>query len=216
MGQKPTPSDVLQILFDKMPLLSDTFFSQSGIDDIDTTDQQTAAIRLLQMRIRMHTQEVRNWGYFSDVLEIATDLYCPLDANFSAFHEFSIRDLIEVMQSVANEFEHRVDEHFKVLQQVSLGKNAKDVIERYYKSIPTLAGTPADMLAVLPPRTGRKEAAIYVMAEMDKRLVGLATFRADEVAALTGRTTRMVETVLRAVSLPPGNLIGTNPQHLFS
>lgn len=47
-------------------------------------DEQARAILSLQEKLRLFTQAVRNWGSFSQVIRISTELFAPLDAAIKA------------------------------------------------------------------------------------------------------------------------------------
>ena len=116
-GKELLTPDIMQKVFDIVPRLSDTFFYQRLISRPQTTDEQEEVVLFLQERIRFHTQAVRNWGYFTDVVKITTELYEPLDKPFSAHYGFGISDIVHVMKSVVAESEHRANEHFSILRR---------------------------------------------------------------------------------------------------
>ena len=212
-GQLPFAST--QVLFDNVPKLSDTFLHQRLLEALGTKDQETAEILSLQMRVRFHTQLVRNWGYLPDMIRLAGEMYSPLDTRAVAFHGFSISDLIDVTQSLMNTLGHLVNEHFKLLQRVWLCKHAKEVINLYCHSVLDLEGSPEEVIAAFPPGIGREDAIAIVTNEMNISQAEHAICDVDQVAADTGRVPGTVEKILRAISLPPGELISTNPDHLF-
>ena len=214
-GQEEPIPEVMQVLIDNLPTLSDTFFHQRLLEAEETTDEQEAVIRSLQNRVRLHTQLVRNWGYHTEVLAITKELYGPLDEKFSALHGFTVSDLIEVMHSLVIELRRRVDGHFEILRQVSEGKNAREVFARYCESVPELQESLDEILAVLPTDIDREGAIGLVMAQLNNGLQERATFDSKAVAALTGRSPDVTEKMLGAISLPPAALVDTDPQHLF-
>ena len=182
-GLDPLTPDVMETLFEALPKLSDTFFHQRVLAASKISDKQEKLILSLQERIRLHTQAIRNWGYFTEVIKISTELYEPLDSHFTANYGFSITDLIQVMKSVVTEFEHRTNEHFNILQKVLRGKNYSQLV--------------------------------MLMAHLDLRLSEYSTFKADEIAVLSKRKPEMVKSILKAISLPPGELVNISPEHLF-
>ena len=115
---KPLESepDVMQAVFDAVPKLSDTFFHERLLAAQKNTDEQKKAVMSLQSSIQLHTQAVRNWGYFGDVIEIVSELYGPLDELFSAHYGFGISDLAQVMKAIGGEYERRVNEGSRIAQ----------------------------------------------------------------------------------------------------
>ena len=214
-GAKPLLPDIMQIIFDTVPKLSETFFHQRILATQKIKDEQEKDVLSLQELIRFRTQGVRNWGYFTDVIRIATELYGPLDSRFLVHYGFGISDLIQVMESVVTEYERRANEHFSIQQKVLSGKTSRQIVRLYYDSVPDLVDRPEEMIAALPPDITREGLLSCLMAHLDLRLSERSIFKADEVAALTARAPQLVENILRAISLPPGKLVDAKPEYLF-
>ena len=214
-GKNPQTPGIMQIVFDIVPKLSETFFHQRVLAVPQTTDEQEKVVQFLQERIRFHTQAVRNWGYFTDVVKITTELYKPLDRPFSAHYGFGISDIVHVMKSVVTEYEHRASEHFGILQKVSRGKNIQQLVKLYYENMPDLTGEPEELVARLPPGITKEGVFGFLMSHLDLRLFERSIFKTDEVAAQTRHTSEIVEKIFRTLSLQPGSLVGTNPEYLF-
>ncbi len=214
-GKKPLTPDVMQTVFDIVPKLSETFFFQRVLAGQKVKDEQKMAVLYLQERIRFHTHAVRNWGYFSEVVKITTELYGALDEDFSAHLGFSISDLVRLMEFVIDEYERRINEHFRILQKVQRGNNTRQMVKLYYENVPDLVDNPEEMIAALPPGIKRKGMLGFLMAHLDLRLHECSTYQCDEVATLTGHAPEMVEIILRAISLPLENLMDTKPEYLF-
>ena len=219
-GQKPHTAQCIQVLFENVPKLSNTFFFQRTIEALDTpSGGQDAVVESLQMRIRMHTQVIRNWGYFSDVPVFATELYSPLDTKFLARHGFSISDLIETMQSLIAAFEQHFDEHFgaihKAVSKLLSAGSVEDAIEYCLKSLPYTGWQADELRAALPAGAWREGLVSYAISALDIRSAEQATFDVDSVAVLSSRSHETVERILKALSVPPGKFVDFNPQHLF-
>ena len=214
-GKNPLTPGIMQIVFDIVPKLSETFFHQRVLAAPQTTDEQEEVVQFLQERIRFHTQAVRNWGYFTDVVKITTELYKPLDRPFSAHYGFGIGDIVHVMKSVVTEYERRASEHFSILQKVSRGKNIQQLVKLYYENMPDLVGEPEELIATLPPGVTKEGVFGFLMSHLDLRLFERSIFKTDEVAAQTGYTPEVVEKLLSAFSLQPGSLVDTQPEYLF-
>lgn len=213
-GQAPVVPGVMQIVFDSFPRLSDTFFLQRMLEAEKVSDEQELAVLSLQERIRMHTMGVRNWGHFGAVIRISKELYSAIDAAFASHHGFSCTDFIEVMQCTVGELERRQTEHWNRFRNVMRGKNARQVFSLYFKNVPGLVGNAEDMLAALPG-IDVNAAKAAVMAHYDLRLSDCGTFTPDEIAKLSGRSSQIVESVFRAISLTPGALAEAKTEYLF-
>jgi hypothetical protein len=213
-GPAPVTPGVMQVVFDSLPKLSDSFFLQRTLDAENITDEQELEVRSLQERIRLHTQAVRNWAHFSSVVQISKDLYGAIDAPFAAHHGFSCMAFIEVMHCAVREFERRQTQHWSIFRKVLQGRNPRQIFRLYFKNVPSLVGSAEDMLAALPG-IGMDGAKAAVMSHYDLRLPDCGTFKADEIAKLSGHTSQVVESVFRAISLVPGALADAKPEYLF-
>jgi hypothetical protein len=213
-GQAPVVPDVMQIVFDSLPKLSDTFFLQRMLDAEKVSDEQELAVLSLQERIRMHTMGVRNWGHFGAVTRISKELYSAVDFAFTSHYGFSCTDFIDVMHRVVGELERRQTEHWNRLRRVMRGKNPRQVFRLYFKNVPGLVGNAEDMLAALPG-IDVDAAKAAVMAHYDLRLSDCGTFTPDEIAKLSGHSLQIVDSVFRAISLTPGALAAAKTEYLF-
>lgn len=213
-GQAPVVPGVMQIVFDSLPKLADTFFLQRMLEAEKVSDKQELTVLSLQQRIRMHTMGVRNWGHFGAVIRISKELYSALDAGFTSHYGFTCTDFIEVMQHAVSEFERRQTERWRIFRRIMRGKNPQQIFRLYFKNVPSLVGTAEDMLAALPG-IDVNGARAAVMAHYDLRLPDCGTFTPDEVAKLSGRSPQMVESVFRAISLTPGALAEAKTEYLF-
>ena len=214
-GTKPALPDVMQTIFDTVPQLSSTFLHQRVLSAEKVQDQHEKTVLFLLERIRFHTQVVRNWGYFSDVKQLSTELYGPLDSRFRTQCVFGISELVIVAAALVTECERRANEHFIALQEVLEGRNAEQIVRLYYRHIPDLVGTPEQFISMMPADITREGVLSRIIAHLDYRLAVGSLFRPDEISALTGQTPELVEMVLRAISLAPGDLVDAKPEYLF-
>jgi hypothetical protein len=205
----------VEVLYQALPKLADTFFLQRLLAADRASDEVAKEVLSLQERIRLNTQGVRNWSYFSNVVRISKELHAPLDAPFIEKVGFGITDLVEVMAQVVKEYERRANEHLNTLGKMLRGKNARELFRLYFKYVPELVGSADEMIAALPPGIGRDGAISLIMQHFDLRLAERATLTPDEISTLSRRPKEMVEKILRSVSRPPGDLATAKPEHLF-
>ncbi|NSX56332.1 hypothetical protein HRQ87_16195 [Sulfitobacter sp. 1151] len=215
-GDEPITPDNMQVLFDTMPKLSDTFFMQRILDgESKSSNEQELTALSLQERIRMHTHTVRNWGYYEQVVQTSRELYWPLDEKLVAAHGFSATDLIDTLSVLQREFEERVAAHMDLLGKVLRGKTAAGLVERYYKLVPNLVGSAEEMLAGLPTDLTCEQMSGMLMAHLDLRLLDTALFTLEGVANSAGKPEEVVSAILGTLSFEPGALEETKPEFLF-
>lgn len=214
-GHGPSHGGIMQHVFDIMPKLADTFFQMRLLEKEKEPDLPRRAISSLQERIRLHTQAVRNWGYYSEVIRLSRELYSPLDGKFAATLGFAATDVIDIAEKLVSEVERRSGEHIALLRKILHGKNPKELVRLYFKHMVDLKGTPEELLEVIPPGTTREGMMGWIMSHMDLRHVDLMSFTAEEVAELVGKPKEVAEDILSALSLMPGELVGSDVRQLF-
>ena len=213
-GQAPVVPDVMQIVFDSLPKLSNSFFLQRILAAEKVSDEHELAVPSLQERIRLHTMGVRNWGHFGAVIQISRELYSAVDAAFTSHYGFSCTDFVEVMHCTVSVLERRQREHWNRLRRVMRGKCAQQIFRLYFENVPGLVGNAEDMLSALPG-IDVDAAKAAVMAHYDLRMSNSGTFTPDEIARLLGFSSQIVESVFRAISLKPGALAEAKAEYLF-
>lgn len=214
-GQFPVTPEAVQKVYDAMPKVSEAIIAEGIVSTPDDLGEEELTIRGLQQRIKFHTQGVRNWGYFQDVVQITNDLLAPLDSQLKNFHGFSGQELVQVLLAAVNEFEERQNQHFKTLRKVARGKNYRQIIRLYFKHVPGLQGSPEEMISTMPTGLPKSHAIAMVMSHFDMRLADCAAFNPAQIAKLTGVEEAVARKVLNSISFAPGSLAGTKPEFFF-
>lgn len=213
-GAEPITPPVMQVVFDTVPILTDAFQYNRILEGAETKEKAQLLVRSLQARIALHTQGVRNWGYFAEVVSLSKKLFGPLDPSFRKHFGFAASDLIFILQAVVAEFERRQSEHFSVLKKVNTGKNTRQMARNYYKYVPGLEGTP-DAFVTAMNGASREQVMVMIMSHFDLRLADRATFTSEQLAELTGVSEPEVRAAMKAISLAPGDLASEKPEYLF-
>ena len=197
----PFTPDVIQRVLEILPKITDTFQHQRTLAAEGVRNKIENTLLFTQDRIRLHTQGVRNWGYFSEVVRISTELLAPLDQQLHKYFGFGASDLIRVMNTVVHEAERRNTEHFNTLAKIIKEPTAKRMLRAYYDNVPDLVGNADELLGILPSELTREGMMSIVMGHYDLRLSKRATFTSDEIADLTGIDTKIIAAALTAISL---------------
>ena len=214
-GGAPGMGQQMQALFDTVPEISDTFLKMRIVKQADETDPQKKAVLSLQEKIRLHTQAVRNWGYYLDVIKICHELYAPLDGKFNQAMGFSATDFIDVAEALVSEFERRSRLHFEAMRKFLRGKTIPQLVKLYFEHMPDMEGSPDEVIKIIPPGTSLQGVKGFMMSHADLRHVDLMTFTPNEMATLTRKPEGIVKKVLDAIVLEPGVLVDANAEHLF-
>ena len=214
-GPFPSKPDIMQTFFDDVPKLSDALFHKRLLEADDQEGADKKAIHSLQERVRLHTQAVRNWSYYQDIIRISRELYGPLDSELQTALGFGANDLISVAEALVKQLERRSNEHWSKFAKVLRGRNSAQVARLYYKHNPELVGTADELLSSMPANLPREGMIAAIMAHSDLRSPDVTTFTAEEIAVATGLEVAVVAKVLAALSLKPGALSEATVEHFF-
>jgi hypothetical protein len=214
-GILPPPPLETQAILDALPDIADSSLYSRLLVTRDETDREAMAVGSLQERIRLHTQAVRNWAYYSDVVRVSRDLYQALDADFRIAHGFAASSIVAVGDALIKTMEERGKKRIEKLRRVYRGKTLRQVVRLYYETYDDLTGTAEELLAALPPGTTREGILGMILAHTDLRLPDMMTFEPREIAEATRLAEDEILRVFEAISLSPGDLATHDPKHLF-
>ncbi len=214
-GDLPASPLDIQKTIDAVIGLADAFHSRRFKAVEAASDVQARIVLTLQERLRLHTQMVRNWGYFSEVVQISTELYAPLDELFRKALGFGASDLMVIGRHLVATFEHRCNERFKRMKLIFREKTIPGLVRAYFEQQPEMKGDPEAFLKAIPEGTTREQVAFKLLSHADISFVALMTFRPAEMTQQSGIPLEVTKRVLDALSLRSGDLCGQAPEHLF-
>src|SRR5262249_15495093 len=121
----------IQVLSDKLHEISDAFqHARFGAVKKAATDQQRHLL-MLQERIRIHTQGVRNWGYYEQVKAILRKLFATLDPHCHRIAGIKATEFIEVFSRMLKEIEQGMNDHTTKLAPVFAKRTPKEFVAEY-------------------------------------------------------------------------------------
>jgi hypothetical protein len=210
----PTPADIQSVL-ETVTALADAFHQRRTLAAQETDELQERTALALREKLRMHTQIVRNWGYFSSVIRISSELYEPLDKGLYNYHGFTSGDLIRVGRTLINIFEARFNNRLRVLRNIFKVNSIRRLVRQYYKHYPYVEGDPEAFLRNIPSSATLQMVRSRLLAHADLALVPLVCVTGREVAHRAAISPELTSVILNALSLEPGDLADLNREHLF-
>lgn len=213
----PSLPAATQQAFDDLPKISSAFLAGRIVatEGREGGDLQARTAAALQERVRFHTQAVRNWGYFGDVVAIARDIYAPLDDLFLERLGFAATDVIELARAMTAEMERRLNAWTDALRPAVRAPTIPRMLELYFQGFPGLVGSAEALAEAVPADASREQVIAMLLAHADLRLSDNATYDAPTVAGLTGIDESRVDKALRALSLRPGALADQQLDRIF-
>ncbi|WP_432735715.1 hypothetical protein [Maridesulfovibrio sp. FT414] len=107
-----------------------------GIDQInsDIPDEEKE-ILLLKQKITGNTKVVRNWGFFSQVKDISTELYSKYDKALRKKLNLDTKDIINLFLHLIKRSEAVTSEQLRIFSILNKIKNKNDLIREYYSLV---------------------------------------------------------------------------------
>lgn len=136
--QLPPPAEpgAIQKLFDLLPVVAESFHLQRLVQMGKEQSQDKKAILLVQEELRMHTQGVRNWGFFSRVISVIKRLCKPIDPLFESKIGLTATQLTDLFHHLLRRKEMIVNTRLDKLRPVFSEKTVPEMIAAYYKANP--------------------------------------------------------------------------------
>lgn len=199
------PADI-QNAKDTLEELGTAFFLRrfKAIDGVE--NPQERVVLSLQERVRVHTQVVRNWAYFSDGVNISSELYAPLDEVFETQLGFRATDIIRVGEVMTRLVERRSTEHFMLLKRIFRETNIKRLVRTYFREMPGIKSDPEAFIAIIPAWATLRSVQQRLISHSDLRRPEIFTMSPEIVAEESSLPVGRVKSALSALSLIPSSL----------
>lgn len=131
-NKPPAPQDI-QPIFDALKDISICFsFKRSADIDLKWNDEKKAT-RLLQERVRLNTQIVRNWGYYKQVIITLKEIFSPLDNLYIEHFGFSAMNVLDFFIFMVKKVEERITDRTTKLAEIYAAKNSCDIVYKYHE-----------------------------------------------------------------------------------
>lgn len=212
----PPSNQSIQELFESLPAVSQAFGMQRMLVMGKERSKEEKSIGMLQEALRAHTQHVRNWGFFDDVVRTLKALYSPLDERFATHVGMSATQIVDGFVSLLRGPERAMNRQKQILSEVFAERTVSGMIRKYYELNPDFPDAPEDMLRVVEMRKlNVEETKFLLVSHMEYRLPSLFEFSAGTLAASVGASESNAQQLLDRLSLSPGELAGHELQRLF-
>lgn len=214
-GREPAEMQQIQLAIDTTRALADAFFGRRLLATEVPLAPAAAALLALQERMRLHTQMVRNWGYYSDVLRICRGLYAPLDGAFRTHHGYSASDMISVIDAIVHVVDSQVQARHKTLRTIFRARSVRQLVRLFFERYPGVAGDPQAFLASLPANEPIQSVKLRLLSYADRWLTVCAVAPVAAVAERAGVEISIATAVMDRLSFEPGALVASESEHLF-
>ena len=178
------------------------------------TDKKKAILQV-QEWLRLHTNIVRNWGYFRRVISIAKRLYSGLDPLFIISVGLEATSIIDVFESLVIYVEEVNNERFRKIRTVFKTRTIEEAIKTYHE-IYQLPGSVEEATAFLRERGATlKEVHFLILSHSDLFIAEKFSFTLEAIASSMNIEPVALECALSKLSYQFGDLKDSNPEHFF-
>ena len=205
-GNLPATPTVIQSIIDKTRGITEAFWTKRLIALKRDHDRQQHTELQLCERLRAHTQIVRNWGYLPTMVEIATQLYSPLNSQLERHYGFTASDLIAVASALIRILETRADERWTLLRRIITAPDTDELVHRYCTLYPGIEQDPDDLLGALPRDADHEAVKSLILGHADIDIDTLFIFDAHDIAQTSGCSEDAIRSILDELSICPGAL----------
>ena len=194
----------------------DTAFNLKRLVQIkNTKTDEKKAILQVQEWLRLHTNIVRNWGYFRRVISIAKRLYSKLDPLFRASVGLEATSLIDVFDYLVAYVEEVNNERFQQIRSIFKARTIEETIKIYHE-VYQLPGAVEEAIAFLQERGAKlKEVRFLILSHSELFLAESFSFTSAELASSMNLEPVALECALSKLSYQFGALRDSNPEHFF-
>ncbi len=210
----PPDSGDIQFFFDQLPVLSDLFFKKRYVALEEDADARDAAVRMLQEHLRLHTQVVRNWGYFQLVTRTVHALVQPLDELAREEIGVPLTAYVDLMAARCEALERDVQSRYSRLREVVGVKGQEGQLAKLFELLPEPAWAHEPFRqAVADGQLSEVAFRAAVLRYADLTLVDEYTTGLPDAVAYFG-SDQLAVAALARVSIRPGGLADTPSEHI--
>lgn len=213
-GRDAVSPHALQDIIETAGKLQQTF-SAMRMSEVGTRkDAASHAALLLQERVRLHTQVMRNWGYPDRVIALTRDLYAPLDEALMAALGFGASDVITLFENLAALRLGQYNTQREQLGHVFRQATVRGAVATYLAQT-ALAGDVDEFLGNAPPDVGLADVRAILLGHSNHTMAAYAFMTRADVADCAGLPVGVVERILAEITVVPGDLDSRNVMDAF-
>jgi hypothetical protein len=216
VNANPALPDNIQDIWDLLIKVGDAFHFKRMTQIEQATADEENAILHLQEQLRLHTQFVRNWGYFTRVISITSELYKPLDPIYEKTVGIGATQLIQLFEYLVRHSETAINDRWQRLRPIANARTTEEAVKAYYAAFPDLEGSPDELIEYFREHRAPREAVLsIVLSHQDLRLPEVFTFDIPEIAAQIGLDAEGLRNVMPKLSHRFGELHNDQHENFF-
>lgn len=215
----PSPPQMGEV-FETLPALFEAYSSMripaatTSTGDKDR-DAELNAVASVQAFLRGHTAVVRNWGYFSTVKRIASEVLGAVDTDFEVVYGLTLTKVIAIFEHLIRSLEGRMSEHWRRMHTVFHAGTPAEIARELGVQFGDVGNIEFLQNAIRAPSMQIRDATGHVLVSLEAILptyffVDVAMLVADLSLDMTATLS-----LLKQLSLPFGALQDRSPDSLL-
>ena len=214
VSQMPVSPQHVQEVWDAVINLSTAVNFREIAQDFDSHTQNEQLVKLLQREIRGHTQTVRNWGYYSQVINISKELYSNIDIYLSETYGFTASDAITFFELLVKRTEQLSNERYILVRKLRRIKNKRDMIFKYHEFIGLTRDKALSCIdAINIDRLSTTSIFAMLLHHYDLRLADIYEFQPETVACEFNMNLEVIKRIIDNFSFEFGDLKNDNIEY---
>ncbi|WP_443749463.1 hypothetical protein [Asticcacaulis solisilvae] len=214
-GTEPAAPEDIQATIDAVKAAANHFHARRYAKVAAETDAAQKMVLLLQEKLRLHTQFVRNWGAYPHMVGIARSLYSPLDAQLRAVAGYGPSDVLRIAEALVTLSERRMTSRITNLREIFAEPTIPKFVHAFFAKFAYVEGDPDAFVAGIPSDTEFAAVKQRLLAHADRSLGVVFDFSTDAIASEVGLEAGLVQKILKDISLTPGDLHAVDPEAFF-
>lgn len=216
LGGDPFRPTVVQELFDSVTDLTRAEHYRRLKEHHDSVPDDEKAIAFIQGWIRANTRNVRNWGYFSQVLTVAREMYSQFDDVLLAAHGFTATNIIDLFQVMVAGVETRLSSHFQSMRVARRTKDKATMVHQYFEAVGLPPNEATRFLEHANVKSlSRSQLFFMLVAHADLELYRNYEFSPDYLSAQLEISRETVRALLEAFAYEWGALEGYDTERIY-
>jgi len=207
--------EVIQQVFDALPALFEAYGHMQAPSGAGAQARETAAAEAVRAYLRGHTAVVRNWGYFSAVKRIASEVLRGIDTEFASAYGLKATDLLRLFEHLVREMERKMNEHNERVHSVFKAANVRLMADELLAQFANIRGIETLRKELLTPGVTAEQAQYHAFTALEHILPSYFFIGPDDLAQDLGLPEEALAKVLKRLSISFGELSSQDPSTLF-
>jgi hypothetical protein len=212
----PPHPEIIQELFDILPELGKAFSLQRLRVMEEERTENKKSVSMLQEHLRLHTQAIRNWGYFKRAINIVKRLCEPIDLIFTKQLGITATDLINTFEYLVRRSEHIVNGRWTTFRTIFAEKTVENILRKYYELTPHFTDSPEAFIEFAKQEElTLDQVKSLMLSYSDLSLADEMSFTTEELCRVLGLPPAALSAALDRLSLSFGELANQRTVFFF-